>query len=67
MSPAGTTPSDESTRVLQGKVEEPNGDALHGMIDLITIQRAYSANVDALKAMDHVLDTVTGDIGRVPN
>jgi hypothetical protein len=35
------------------------------MIDLVTIQRAYAANVDALKAMDGVLGTIAGDIGRV--
>lgn len=64
-SPAGTEPAGEGLKVLQGRVEEPNGDPLHGMIDLITIQRAYSANVDALKAMDHVLGTIASDIARV--
>ena len=39
-------------------VEEPNSDAVLGMIDLVTIQQAYAANVDALKAMDGVLATV---------
>jgi flagellar basal body rod protein FlgG len=66
VSASGTTPTTTGTKIVQGSLEEPNGDTLHGMIDLITIQRAYSANVDALKAMDHVLDTVAGDVGRVP-
>ena len=35
------------------------------MIDLVTIQRAYAANVDALKALDGVLRTVASEIGRV--
>ena len=35
------------------------------MVDLITIQRAYSANVDALRAMDGVLGVVTGEVGKV--
>jgi flagellar basal body rod protein FlgG len=51
--------------VRQGFVEEPNADAVTGMIDLVTIQRAYSANVDALKAMDGVLGTIAGEVGRV--
>lgn len=65
VSPSGTEAAGDGLRVLQGRVEEPNGDPLHGMIDLITIQRAYTANVDALKAMDHVLGTIASDIGRV--
>ncbi len=51
--------------VRQGSVEEPNSDAVLGMIDLVTIQRAYAANIDALKAMDGVLGTVASEVGRV--
>lgn len=54
-----------ATRVRQGAIEEPNMDPLLSMVDMITIQRAYAANVDALKAMDGVLATVTGEVGRV--
>jgi flagellar basal body rod protein FlgG len=54
-----------AVRVRQGSIEEPNSDAVLGMIDLVTIQRAYAANVDALKAMDGVLATVAGEVGRV--
>lgn len=50
--------------VRQGAIEDANADAVMGMIDLVTIQRAYSANVDCLKAMDGVLGTITGDVGR---
>jgi len=55
----------EGVTIRQGSVEEPNSDAVLGMIDLVTIQRAYAANVDALKAMDGVLGTVAGEVGRV--
>jgi flagellar basal body rod protein FlgG len=50
--------------VRQGSIEEPNGDTVMGMIDLVTIQRAYTANLDALKAMDGVLGTIAGETGR---
>jgi flagellar basal-body rod protein FlgF len=53
------------TRVHQGAIEDANLDTLTSMVDLITIQRAYAANVEALKAMDGVLGSITHDIGRV--
>ena len=49
-------------RFLQGWVEETNSDALPGMIDPVTIQRAYAANVDALKVIDGVLATVASEV-----
>lgn len=59
-----TTPvASGTTTVQQGAVEQPNSDAVHGMVDLVSIQRAYAANLDALKAMDGVLDTVAGQVG----
>jgi len=57
--------ADGTTRVRQGAVEEPNFDPLLSMVDLVSIQRAYAANIDALKAMDSVLATVTGEVGKV--
>lgn len=56
----------ESTRIRQGAVEEANLDPFLSMIDLVTIQRAYGANVDALKAMDSVLGVVTREVGQIP-
>ena len=53
-----------SLRVRQGAVEEPNVDPLLGMVDLVAIQRAYAANMDALRAMDGVLGTVVNQVGR---
>lgn len=52
-------------RVRQGSVEEPNVDPLLGMVDLVAIQRAYAANLDALRTMDGVLGTVVNQVGRV--
>jgi flagellar basal body rod protein FlgG len=61
-----TRPAAEGTlRVRQGAVEEANVDALLGMVDLVTIQRAYSANVDALRAMDGVLSAIANEVGKV--
>jgi len=56
---------DGAVRVRQGEIEEPNNDAITGMVDLVTIQRAYAANADALKAMDSVLSTIATDVARV--
>lgn len=65
--PAGPLhPADENvTRVRQGAVEEANLDPMLSMVDLVTIQRAFAANVDALKAMDSVLGAVTTEVGKV--
>jgi flagellar basal-body rod protein FlgF len=64
--PAGVTlMATDTAQVRQRQIEEPNSDAVLGMIDLVTIQRAYAANVDALKAMDGVLGTITSEVGRV--
>ncbi len=52
------------TRVRQGSIEESNVDTINGMIDLITIQREYQANMTALQALDGQLETVANNIGR---
>ena len=36
----------------------------NSMVDLVTIQRAYAANVDAMRAMDSVLGAVTTEVGK---
>jgi flagellar basal-body rod protein FlgF len=57
---------DENTvRVEQGAIEEANLDPVLSMVDLVRIQRAYSANIDALKAMDDVLATISTKVGAV--
>jgi flagellar basal-body rod protein FlgG len=56
--------SSTDTVVRQGAVEESNLDTIHGMVDLVEIQRAYAMNVDALKAMDGVLGNVVNEVGK---
>lgn len=53
-----------ATTVRQGEIEDSNQDTLRGMVDMVTIQRAYAANVDSLKALDGVLDTVVNQVGK---
>ncbi|HSB54963.1 MAG TPA: flagellar basal body rod C-terminal domain-containing protein, partial [Gemmatimonadales bacterium] len=54
-----------TTVVRQGATEDSNQDTLKGTVDLVTIQRAYAANVDSLKALDSVLGTVVNEVGKV--
>ena len=56
---------DDAVQVRQGSVEEPNLDPILSMVELVSIQRAYSANVQALRVMDGALGIVTGDVGKV--
>lgn len=51
--------------VRQGAIEDPNVDPVLGMVDLVTLQRAYTANLDALRVMDGVLGSVTNEIGKL--
>ncbi|MBK6778302.1 MAG: flagellar hook basal-body protein [Gemmatimonadetes bacterium] len=61
-----TVPADTTTTLVrQGEVEESNQDTLRGVVDLVTIQRAYAANVDSLKALDGVLANVVNEVGKV--
>ena len=52
------------TRVRQGAIEESNVNMINGMVDLVTIQREFQANMNALKALDEMLGNVTNNIGR---
>lgn len=54
-----------TTKIRQGVTEDSNQDTLKGTVDLVTIQRAYAANVDSLKALDSVLGTVVNEVGKV--
>jgi flagellar basal body rod protein FlgG len=53
-----------TTRVLQGSTEGANVDPMLSLVDLLTIERAYGANLQALRVMDGVLGTMN-DAGRV--
>lgn len=54
-----------TTLIRQGVTEDSNQDTLKGTVDLVTIQRAYAANVDSLRALDSVLGTVVNQVGKV--
>ena len=64
---AGATAAVErgGTLLRQGYVEEANLDPVTSMVDLVKIQHAYKANVDALQAMDDVLRSIANDVGTV--
>jgi flagellar basal body rod protein FlgG len=49
----------------QGAVEDANIDPVLSMVDLVAIQRAYTANVDCVRSLDGVLGTITNEVGRV--
>lgn len=54
-----------TVQVRQGAIEDANLDPVLSMVDLVAIQRAYSANIDALRALDSVLGTITNEVGKV--
>ena len=56
---------DEAIRVKQGALEDTNVDPVMSMVEMITIQRAYQTNIQALRTMDAVMGTVTGEVGKV--
>lgn len=55
---------DDATTIRQGAIEEANMDSIGSLVDLITIQRAYAANIEALRTIDSVLG-VANDVGKV--
>jgi flagellar basal-body rod protein FlgF len=63
--PNGPTQPATDVGVHQGALEDSNVNPLMGSVDLLMIQRAYASSIDALRAMDGVLGTVTSDIARV--
>lgn len=63
--PLGPLHDATEVRVTQGALEDANVDSLMGTVDLIQIQRAYAAGVDALRTLDDVMSVITTDVGRV--
>lgn len=55
---------EETTQVRQGATEGSNLDPMLAMVDMLTIERAYNANMHALRTMDGVLGTIN-EAGRV--
>jgi len=65
--PAGRLRPVPETQALvrQGSVEEANLDPLLSMVELVTIQRSYAANIDVLTTLDGVLGAITNEVGKV--
>jgi flagellar basal body rod protein FlgG len=59
----GATSDPQNLSVHQGNLEDANVDPLLGTVQMIMIQRAYAANIEALHTMDGVMGTITGQIG----
>ncbi len=53
-----------SVRVRQGAVEESNVSSVGALVDMITIQRAYSAIQKAVQTLDGVHATISGEIAK---
>ncbi len=53
------------TKLRQATLEDANVDPIRGMVELITMQRAYGANLEALRAQDAATATLVNDTGRV--
>lgn len=52
-------------KVHQGYVEQSNVNAIRGMIQIITVQRAYEAAQRAITSQDETLGKVVNEVGKV--
>lgn len=52
-------------RIRQGMLEDANVDGVRGMMDMMLIQRAYATNIDAMRTLDGVLESVVSEVGRI--
>jgi flagellar basal body rod protein FlgG len=52
-------------KVRQGHIEESNVDPVRAMVEMIEIQRAYTAVQKSMITEDDVMGTITNEIGRV--
>ena len=52
-------------KVRQGHLEESNVDPVGALVDMIEIQRAYSALQRSVLVVDGVMDRISNDLGRV--
>lgn len=50
--------------VRQGAVEESNADSLGGLVDMISVQRAYSSVEKTISVLDHIREVATSQLGR---
>ena len=61
---AETAPTDQ-VLMKQGHLESSNVDSVSAMVEMIEIQRAYSAVQKSMSTGDDVMQTITTEIGRV--
>ncbi|MDB4917742.1 MAG: flagellar hook-basal body protein [Gemmatimonadetes bacterium] len=50
--------------IRQGAVEESNVDSLGGLVDMISVQRAYAAVEKSITLLDHVRETASSLLGK---
>jgi flagellar basal-body rod protein FlgF len=53
--------------VRQGHIEESNTDSLGGLVDMVSVQRAYAAVEKTIGLLDHLLEVATSQLGRPGN
>jgi flagellar basal body rod protein FlgG len=65
--PLGDTvsPGEGEVEILPGRLEESNVEPVGSLVEMIEIQRAYSALQRSVLAMDGVLDRISNDLGKV--
>ena len=56
--------ADDARMVRQGHLEDSNVNTVGSMVDMISIQRAYSAVQRAMTTLDDVRGTVTNELGK---
>lgn len=51
-------------KIEQGRLEESNVSAIHGLVDMIDIQRSFAAVQSSMRVLDGVLGTIANEIGK---
>jgi flagellar basal-body rod protein FlgF len=62
---AGAPVARGQVKVHQGRLEDSNVDPVGALVEMIEIQRAYSAIQKSVHVVDSVLSTVANDLGKV--
>ncbi|MEO8563630.1 MAG: flagellar hook basal-body protein [bacterium] len=57
----------ELREVRQGNLEESNTDSIGGLVDMVSVQRAYAAVEKTIGLLDHLLEVATTQLGRPGN
>ena len=53
--------------VRQGHLEDSNADSLGGLVDMISVQRAYAAVEKTIGLLDHLSEVATSQLGKPGN